>query len=154
MYVAIYIYTVWYSACIMHRHAKSFAAVHVLVLAIWQCCCCGWDGDVCFMFHPLLHQRQCRLPLTILLKGTAGGIVGNPWSQVGRIESFTGYVPSLATEHNLYAATLMPATESWKSCVFLKSYVGGPSTCICILDQCWSNEACVYVRVYMIDMYI
>ena len=32
------------------------------------------------LFHPLLHQRQCWLPLTILLKGTACGIVGNPWS--------------------------------------------------------------------------
>jgi hypothetical protein len=40
-----------------------------------------------------------------------------------------------------------PVTESWKGSVFLKSYVGGLSKCICILDQhqCWSNEVCVYI---------
>ena len=42
-----------------------------------------------------------------------------------------------------------PVTESWKGSVFLKSYVGGLSKCICILDQhqCWSNEVCVCIYI-------
>lgn len=44
-------------------------------------------------------------------------------------------------------------SQSWRGCVFLKSYVGGLSTCICLLDQCWSIEVYMYKHVDIINIY-